>query len=115
MGWRLSPIASWRRRFWLMAQNKRASMREGPLAALFRKTDELEQDIAEQREAVAPPEHPRDSGVPHPSLAATAAGAAEAPTEPPAPTLPTPQDRLRHAFSSEIPDNIMDRPAAPIL
>ena len=95
-----------------MAQNKRASMREGPLAALFRKTDELEQEIAEQRETTQPPSQPRETGVPHPSLAATAAGAAPAEA---APTLPTPQDRLRHAFSSEIPDDVMERPSAPIL
>src|SRR5689334_21233804 len=34
------PIASWRRRCSRMSSSKRASMREGPLAALFRKTDE---------------------------------------------------------------------------
>ena len=91
-----------------MAQNKRASMREGPLAALFRKTEELEQEVAEQREPAPEPVHPRESGVPHPGLAA---GAAEPPAA--APPLPTPQDRLRHAFSSEIPENVMERPATP--
>src|SRR3954452_18740936 len=34
------PTASWLRRFSEMASGKRASMREGPLAALFRKTEE---------------------------------------------------------------------------
>src|SRR4051812_20755978 len=34
------PTASWRRRSSQMASGKRASMREGPLAALFRKTEE---------------------------------------------------------------------------
>ena len=31
-----------------MANPKRASMREGPLAALFRKTEDLEKDAVEQ-------------------------------------------------------------------
>jgi cell division protein FtsZ len=104
-----------------MANAKRASMREGPLAALFRKTEDVDgqQDDA-RREASArppgrsaeatpasaptPPIHPRESGLPHPALSA--------PT--PAPPredvrVPSPQERLRHAFSSEIPENVMDR------
>jgi cell division protein FtsZ len=64
-----------------MGSGKRASMREGPLAALFRRTDEAQ-----------PPE--------------------QAPAEPPpepaeAPRTPSPQERLRHAFSSDLPDNMM--------
>ncbi len=127
-----------------MANPKRASMREGPLAALFRKTEELEKDSpAEQEssldaatvagaaeptaEVSAPPaaqseqsrsqsargeyvepipsqsEHPRDSGVPHPSLRPSL-------DEEQATRVPSPQERLRHAFSSEIPENLMDRP-----
>jgi cell division protein FtsZ len=115
---------------------KRASMREGPLAALFRKTEELEKDPgAEQRPAPdtatpagasepvaeasaprapvaqsAPVEpaptragHPRDSGAPHPSLRPSL-------EEKQAARIPSPQERLRHAFSSEIPENLMDRP-----
>jgi cell division protein FtsZ len=62
-------------------------MREGPLAALFRKTEEAQQ-------AAPPPEPQR----------------AEAPPEPAAPRTPTPQERLRHAFSSDIPDSIMAPP-----
>src|SRR5215211_7933824 len=34
------PIAGWRRRCSRMSSGKRASMREGPLAALFAKTDD---------------------------------------------------------------------------
>jgi cell division protein FtsZ len=128
-------------------------MREGPLAALFRKTEELEKDSpAEQQpsvpdaataagasesvaEASVPPASPtqrapsapatqapaspaqsgpsepaaqaprsRDSGVPHPSLRPSLD------EEPPAARVPSPQERLRHAFSSEIPENLMDRP-----
>jgi cell division protein FtsZ len=81
--------------------NKRASMREGPLAALFRKTG----DPADV-EAAGPPEtppHPRDTGYPHPALSAS-----QPATE--AARVPSPQERLRHAFSSEleIPDSILD-------
>jgi cell division protein FtsZ len=88
-----------------MAGNKRASMREGPLAALFRKTDELPGPGAEPAAAPAPPPpHPRETGLPHPALAASqpATEAARTPV--------TPQDRLRHAFSSEaeIPENILE-------
>src|SRR3954447_4400019 len=69
-----------------MGGGKRASMREGPLAALFRKTDGEE-----------PP-----------------AGEPAAPPPPPVgePRVPTPQERLRHAFSSDLPDNMMS-PAPP--
>jgi cell division protein FtsZ len=64
-----------------MGSGKRASMREGPLAALFTKTEEPE-----------PEPTPRASG-----------GAPE--------RLPSPQERLRHAFSSDLPENIMSPPA----
>jgi cell division protein FtsZ len=78
-----------------MASGKRASMREGPLAALFRKTDEGEKAAEEPAEP------------PHPSL--------RPPDEPAEGTrIPTPQERLRHAFSSEIPENIMERPGATV-
>jgi len=95
--------------------SKRASMREGPLAALFRKTEEGAEETPKQ-EAAPPPEPPapeppraeepsaRDERhVPHPSLAV-----------PPVadPRVPSPQERLRHAFSSDLPENLMDRPAA---
>jgi cell division protein FtsZ len=121
-----------------MANPKRASMREGPLAALFRKTEDLESDpgAASQQAsdaataagtseptaeagvaqasptqnapttpepAQAPPEHPRDSGVPHPSLRPNLEQERAA-------RIPSPQERLRHAFSSEIPESLMDTP-----
>ncbi|MDX6704144.1 MAG: cell division protein FtsZ [Baekduia sp.] len=158
-----------------MASGKRASMREGPLAALFRRTDEDEQaptgaeaapqaqaaeapaapqapapaaevtpeppraeaptppapkvvaqqDVADVPPATPaaarrreidpllaegpkePPPHPRETGYPHPSLAAS-------PLEPEAPRrdrAPSAQERLRHAFSSELPDDMLAPPA----
>ena len=74
-----------------MASGNRASMREGPLSQLFRKTEEGQQAAAD---AAPPPEaSPRE----------------------PEPRTPTPQERLRHAFSSDLPDNVMSpsEPARP--
>jgi cell division protein FtsZ len=97
-----------------MANPKRASMREGPLAALFRKTEGIDDEptAAEQPSEAAPapsqpapPPHPRDTGLPHPALGASQP---EAPVEP---RVPSPQERLRHAFSSEIPENVLERSA----
>ena len=100
-----------------MANAKRASMREGPLAALFRKTEGAEDEQVESEqpaspsraeapakraEAPAKPARPRESGLPHPALG----GSTRAPQEPA--HIPSPQERLRHAFSSEIPENVMD-------
>ncbi len=103
-----------------MANAKRASMREGPLAALFRKTEGAEDEQDEGREpeqtsareaaeprAASTPQtpaaaHPRESGLPHPALGAST----QAPAEPA--HVPSPQERLRHAFSSEIPENVME-------
>ena len=141
-----------------MGAGKRASMREGPLAALFRKTEqdsraaahapeqpleepgqpephgESHDDARRHGRAGAhadapsrpsepaarehtlrepgpvpvpaaepePPRHPRESGVPHPALGASETAAAET-------TVPTPQERLRAAFSSEIPEDILER------
>jgi cell division protein FtsZ len=152
-----------------MASGKRASMREGPLAALFRRTDEeaepapnsSEPEARERRggpltpepprapepprvEAEAPqtpqapradvppatpagranrrepdpllgrgpqnpPPHPRETGYPHPSLGT--------PSEPEPPRrearrAPTAQERLRQAFSSELPDDLLAPPRA---
>src|SRR6476659_6900755 len=124
--WPPSPIAISRRRFSPMASGKRASMREGPLSALFRKTEEdglepsqeqtpapaPEQHVpapatpAARRRDPEPPAHPRETGYPHPSLAAD-----PPPAEPDRSRVPTPQERLRHAFSTDIPEDIMERPA----
>src|SRR5918997_4167221 len=64
-----------------MGSGKRASMREGPLANLFRKTE--------------------TEGLPP---------RAEEPRQVPERPMPTPQERLRHAFSSEIPGDMMAPP-----
>jgi cell division protein FtsZ len=103
-----------------MASGKRASMREGPLAALFRKTEEdPPKEPADPSASAAAPQAaapvptpveeipPRE--VPHPSLAPRIETAVE-PDEEPQPRIPSPQERLRHAFSSEIPESLMDAP-----
>jgi cell division protein FtsZ len=103
-----------------MANAKRASMREGPLAALFRKTEGDDGEFVEHEPqveirtgpaassepvAAAQPAHPRETGLPHPALSAAPAAPREDVR------IPSPQERLRHAFSSEIPENVMERPA----
>src|SRR4029453_5854801 len=88
-----------------MAHGKRASMREGPLAELFRKTtqDDTDEQAApptreEAREPVAqerltPPSPPsslrRDDDEPH---------------------IPTAKERLSAAFSHDIPHDVLERP-----
>jgi cell division protein FtsZ len=90
----------------MASSGKRASMREGPLAALFRKTEE---DGLEETARTHPAE---------PRVADARPPVAESPPQPPArepePTrVPTPQERLRHAFSSDLPENMMAPPTAP--
>src|SRR5688500_1586178 len=93
----------------------RASMREGPLAALFRKTDdgEEQQQAPEQpapEAAAATPEPAHDAPArTHPALSART----PEPEPVPEPRIPSPQERLRHAFSSELPDNVMAPPHTP--
>lgn len=108
-----------------MASGKRASMREGPLADLFRRTEKAADDAsaapaesgevpapstpaAQERRAPEPPPHPRDTGYPHPALSTPE----DEPPAAPEPRVPTPQERLRHAFSTDIPDDILDRAPA---
>jgi cell division protein FtsZ len=102
-----------------MTNPKRASMREGPLAALFRKTEELEKESSSEQRPTpgTAPEASSEAG----AAAATPAARASAPhpalDDPPpyesqSAHVPTPQERLRHVFSSEIPDNVMDAPGA---
>ena len=112
-----------------MPAPRRASMREGPLAALFRKTEELEGPQGEREQPTsgqsAPPgelgageragelgagepraSQRREDALPHPALGAPTLSA-----EREEPRIPSPQERLRHAFSSEIPESLLDRPA----
>jgi cell division protein FtsZ len=106
-----------------MASGKRASMREGPLAALFRKTEEeglgdraqgaeapaegaereprgrerrvgREPDPAPPRIQELPPRHPRPE----------AEGPGQGPRKP--------VDRLRQVFSPDIPENMLERGSA---
>jgi cell division protein FtsZ len=96
-----------------VANPKRASMREGPLAALFRKTEDDERSpegSPPERQAEPPqadPERPAAAEAPSPGLSA------QPPSEEPEPRVPTPRERLRHAFSSDIPENMMEARAAP--
>src|SRR3954451_4719639 len=106
-----------------MGSGKRASMREGPLAALFRKTEDQgleEREVTDEAPAAKAPEPavepepptPEDppeleDHVPHPSLGRDVP---EAPPEQQIP-VPSPQQRLRAAFSSELPDDILAPPA----
>ncbi|HXE45475.1 MAG TPA: cell division protein FtsZ [Conexibacter sp.] len=93
-------------------------MREGPLAALFRRTDEdadptavAAEDAAAAERAAAPAEPAAPAApvappsAPHPSLLTPTAPAAE-----PEVAVPSPQERLRAAFSSDIPENMLDAP-----
>jgi cell division protein FtsZ len=133
-----------------MAQNKRASMREGPLAALFSKTEE---DEAQQGEAAAKAEEQTSAAEakaartpaaevepeaaqakPAPAENKTAAAEAKVSAADPAARarekrevqsaqraaadaeeerVPSPRERLRNVFSSEIPANMMEPPVAP--
>jgi cell division protein FtsZ len=116
-----------------MPTGKRASMREGPLAALFRKTAEDTAASPADREKQSPPAPPEGEserrGSPHAALGSAKPTAAESGTAEPTAAqpadaseehhIPTPQERLRHAFSSDIPENLLERsspasPAAPV-
>jgi cell division protein FtsZ len=128
-----------------MGTGKRASMREGPLAQLFRKTDQREEkppdaearsperEEREERSQSEPrggrplpedgPEPQITRHVPEPQAheqpelrepASEAARRREARARPSATEgVPTPQERLRNVFSSDIPDNIMERTPEP--
>jgi cell division protein FtsZ len=131
-----------------MATGKRASMREGPLADLFRKTTEdhpprspepaddpardsaptppstapptspaarsiqptpdaaLPAPTPEPESEPAPPAEPRRRAMPHPSLEADAHAPIPGPEDR---QIPSPQERLRHAFSADIPENVLER------
>jgi cell division protein FtsZ len=77
----------------------RATQRPEPEARAPR---EREREREPEPEA---PAHPRETGYPHPSL-----GASPEPVPFEEPRVPTPRERLRHAFSSDIPEDIMEAP-----
>jgi cell division protein FtsZ len=97
-------------------------MREGPLAALFRGTAELEADEKAEREERDERDVQRRETEARATQAWREAREPEPEPEPapesPAPVaerdeprVPSPQERLRAAFSSDIPDNVMAPPA----
>jgi cell division protein FtsZ len=116
-----------------MDSGKRASMREGPLSELFRRTDSGQDKEAEKpgEEAPARPEPPREEhheprvGREYPAeprhpqaerealeqLRPAPPSARAVPSEQPEPEphIPTAEERLRAAFSSDIPENILER------
>jgi cell division protein FtsZ len=120
-----------------MDRGKRASMREGPLSALFRSTAELDDKTVEgpAPRAEAPPatKPPESDYAPQETDARRGFAASserirlpEPPVEPrirrstPAPRVveeaPQPrayEQRLRDVFSSDIPNNMMEREPAP--
>jgi cell division protein FtsZ len=81
-----------------MGSGKRASMREGPLANLFRKTEteglEPTQPSAANTEEAPMPEPRDERAVPERATPAQS-------------SPPTPQERLRHAFSTDVPGDLM--------
>jgi cell division protein FtsZ len=108
-----------------MASGKRASMREGPLAALFRKTEEdglepeaqsrhQERESARREEQRSRPEPAAEQPPRRESAPATPAARERAEQAPVSryDGVPTPEERLRSVFSADIPENILDR--API-
>jgi len=112
-----------------MASGKRASMREGPLAALFRKTEEeglepeadarhreresarASEPAAEPQRQEPAPEQPRaERREPAPETPAARERAARVSRYD---GVPTPEERLRTVFSADIPENILDRGSDP--
>ena len=109
-----------------MDSGKRASMREGPLAQLFRRTDAPAPEPASERngeepQAAAPRADGRTTGAPAPredsihqlrpappSARVHQADALRHEIEDR--QRMTPEERLRNVFSSDIPENIMERP-----
>ncbi len=111
-----------------MPTAKRASMREGPLSQLFRKTAQDTETPVQEPEAAAPApavaEPAEQRALPHPSLRPSVPADAEVAEtggvgtgEPRLPGVPSPQQRLESAFAADIPASLMDpapaRPATP--
>jgi cell division protein FtsZ len=88
-----------------MAGGKRASMREGPLAALFRRTDEESQ---EERREQQPQDRQPERAQEQPAPRERSRPAAE-----PEAHVPTPKERLSAAFSQDIPHDVLERQDGP--
>jgi cell division protein FtsZ len=87
-----------------MASGKRASMRDGPLAALFKRTDQDEQEAPERQQRPdegrqKPPERPEPRALRR--------------EDEPEPPVPSAKERLTAAFSHDIPHDVLERPVEP--
>src|SRR5262249_11281776 len=103
----------------MAGNSKRASMREGPLAALFRKTEEeglhgeqVTDDAPESEVAGRGPQEEPQTGQdlrPAPPSSRGIEGSRRADglrdEVEPERRIPTPEERLRNVFSSDIPEN----------
>jgi cell division protein FtsZ len=115
-----------------METGKRASMREGPLAQLFRKTDDDEQPERDRRERAPaePPRRPEPEPEPRERSFDQRATEAARRAEERARRreqeaqherglsryegTPSPEERLRSVFSADIPENILDKAPEPV-
>jgi cell division protein FtsZ len=89
--------------------SKRASMREGPLAALFRKTEEDQpQDEPSRRPPREDPlpEPRRERSRPEPK-SLRPQREAEPTVEP---RVPSPKERLSAVFAHDVPHDVLERP-----
>jgi cell division protein FtsZ len=92
-----------------MGSDKRASMREGPLAELFRKTAQDEDPKQEAAERPAErPSRPREDPLPRHEQPRPAPSALR--PEEDEPHVPSAKERLNAAFSQDIPSDLLERP-----
>ena len=105
-----------------MASGKRASMREGPLAQLFRKTEEEGKPQGEERPAPERETRAEHSFEQRATEAARRAEERARRREQEAQRergmsryegTPSPEERLRSVFSTDIPENILDKAPEP--
>jgi cell division protein FtsZ len=87
-----------------MSSGKRASMREGPLSALFRRTDE--DAPPEQEKEQSAPLPPQDQQLDYQQDRYAQRADEEA-------QVPSPKERLSAAFAQDIPHNVMERSGEP--
>ena len=89
-----------------MSGGKRASMREGPLAALFRRTDEDAPPEQEQAQGQPPAPPAQEQQLDYQQDRYSQPAEDE-------PQLPSPKERLSAAFAQDIPHNVMERSGEP--